>query len=61
MSRFYDFAVDGLYNIFMWIINHVVLRIFGTVERALRAAGAGLVELIGRQSPDKGEDEVKKK
>lgn len=61
VSRFYDFAVDGLYNIFMWVINHVVLRIFGTVERALRAAGAGLVEFIGRQSPDKGEDEVKKK
>ncbi|WNX87713.1 hypothetical protein RVY71_16055 [Emergencia timonensis] len=41
--------VDGLYDIFMWVINHIVLVIFGAVEKVLVLAGLGTVDWLGRQ------------
>ncbi len=49
VSKFYDFVVDGLYDIFMWIIQHIVLVIFGAVEKVLALAGLGTVDWLGRQ------------
>ena len=49
VSKFYDFVVDGLYDIFMWVINHIVLVIFGAVEKVLVLAGLGTVDWLGRQ------------
>lgn len=49
VSKFYDFVVDGLYDIFMWVINHIVLVIFGAVEKVLVLAGLGTVDWLCRQ------------
>lgn len=49
VSRFYDFVVDGLYDIFMWIVNHVFLGIFGVVEKVLVGCGLGTVNWLEKQ------------
>ena len=49
VSKFYDFVVDGLYDILMWIIHHIVLAVFGAVEKVLILCGLGTVDWLGRQ------------
>lgn len=49
VSKFYDFVVDGLYDILMWIIHHIVLAVFGAVEKVLVLCGLGTVDWLGRQ------------
>lgn len=50
VSKFYDFVVDGLYDIFMWIVNHIVLTVFGFVEAVLVKMGLGTVDWLGKQA-----------
>lgn len=52
VSKAYDFVVDGLYNVFMWIVNHIVLAVFGAVEKVLVALGIGTVEWLGKQKSE---------
>ena len=49
VSRFYDFVVDGLYSVFMWMMNHIVLGFFCAVEKTLVGCGLGIVRLLERQ------------
>lgn len=49
VSKAYDFAVDGLYKIFMWLINNVFMRIMGTLNTGLVSAGESMVRLIEKQ------------
>ena len=53
VSRFYDFVVDGLYTIFIKIIDIVQNFIFGPVEKALTGCGEGMVNWIGKQKKQK--------
>ena len=49
VSRFYDFVVDGLYDIFMWIITHIALPPFRVLEEGLKTLGDGMCSLIEKQ------------
>lgn len=53
VSKFYDFVVDGLYRIFMWIINNIFLRIFGKFEEGLLRFGIALADGIAKQRKDR--------
>ena len=46
VSKAYDFAVDGLYKIFMWLINNVFMRIMGILNTGLVSVGESMVRLI---------------
>jgi len=41
--------LDGLYSVFMWMMNHIVLGFFGAVEKTLVGCGLGIVRLLERQ------------
>ncbi len=64
VSRFYDFVVDGLYDVFMWLLKNVFLRAFGVFEAGLVRLGLGSVNWLGRQKEQIGagaeKSEVKK-
>lgn len=49
VSKAYDFAVDGLYKIFMWLINNVFMRIMGILNTGLVSVGESMIRLIEKQ------------
>ena len=60
VSKFYDFVVDGLYDIFMWIVTHINNAVFGTLEKGLAFIGVRIADAIGVQkSHKKKEDSLK--
>ena len=47
--KFYDFVVDGLYKVFMTLVNFLQNFIFAPVEQFLVFCGTKLVDTIGKQ------------
>lgn len=49
VSKAYDWFVDKTYDLFMWIVNHIFLALFGVVEKGLLALGFGTMGFIEKQ------------
>lgn len=56
-SKLYDFVVDGLYAVFMWLLHNVIVKPFGYLEQAMVWMGVSTINMIGKQKAKKKDKE----
>ena len=49
VSKFYDFVVDGLYAVFMWLVQHILQPVLTGLEKILTMSASVMLNLLERQ------------